>query len=125
MEEVRVGFEKLSFAPRPPQPQQPLPKLLSKARRLLGVPDADSWYQRHTALFTHPRFTEELVQRTDDSVARMMQRIGADKNTVWAHTHPDWNRSFGVWIVRRGSEIIYEGRREVDVEHLLGLRAAL
>jgi hypothetical protein len=50
----------------------------------------------------------------------VMERLHVDKNTVWAHTHPHRERFFGVYIVRRGKNIIYKGRSEKEVERRLG-----
>lgn len=121
MEELRVSVQKLALdGRRPPQSQ-----MLKFATGLIGRPDAESWYYGHEALFTHPHFTEEPVLFHGRSLARVMRRLNIHETTVWAHTHPDWQRSFGVFIVRRGGEIIYEGRSEHEVERLLGLKAKL
>lgn len=92
------------------------------ASGVLGPQDADHWYEKHATLFTHPRFTDALGALGD--ITQIMPPM-VDDNTVWAHTHPNWGQSFGVYIVRRGGEIIYEGRSEEEVKRLLGMKSAL
>lgn len=122
MQEISNDLQKISLYHHQPSS---VPNLLKQARNLLGVSDADSWYQRHIQIFTHPRFTEDPVSCNDHSVVRMMQHLGIDSETVWVHTHPHWHDSFGVWIVRRGKEIIYEGREESKVKYYLGLKSCM
>lgn len=99
-------------------------RLFRKASSLIGKEDAKFWFQNHRGLFTHPRFTEAPI-RNERDVRQEMWRLNYDDNTIWAHTHWNWLDSFGVYIVRRGSSVVYEGRSEVQVENWLRLRAAL
>ena len=97
-------------------------KLLDFAITLIGKKDAESWYENHIVLFQQPQFTEELILFLDSHLMKMMQKLGFDETTTWAHTHPDWHHSFGVYIVRKGTDIVYEGRSAQEVEKLLGIK---
>lgn len=117
MEGLGVGIGALDFRPIPS-------RLLGVAKCLIGCNDAELWYRRYYMLYKHPRFTEEQVPLVDtngdsDQFQKIWQRLHLDDNTIWAHPHPDWQRSFGVYIVRRGRQILYQGRSEFEVEQLL------
>lgn len=100
--------------------------ILENASRLIGKEDALNWYNKHEAMFKHPRFTDRIVLSNDEElVSRIMRRLGFDGATIWAHTHPDWQSSFGIYIVRRGTKIVYEGASEHCVEQWLGLKALM
>lgn len=83
--------------------------MLCIASNLIGKDDAKSWWKRYSMIFTHPLFI------TDKNISF----DGTD--TVWAHPHPDLKRSFGVYIVKHGSHIVYEGRSENQVAWCLGI----
>ena len=97
--------------------------MLSYANKLIGVDDATVWWQENIDVFNHDRFTEMIVPFVDNFICqafdRAMESANANEDTVWAHTHPYWQRKFGVYIVRHGREIIYEGRNEREVASLL------
>ena len=66
-----------------------------------------------------------MVVFAEDCVTfnKAMVSVKADDSTVWAHTHPYWEKMFGVYIVRKGRKIIYTGRDLNQVGILLGVRS--
>ena len=98
--------------------------MLAYSTRLIGAKDTQSWWTDNEDVFTHPHFTQLFVP-DHANFERLSKHLFGCDDTVWAHTHPDWKRSFGVYIVRRGKEIIYQGRNENRVALHLGLRAKL
>lgn len=86
------------------------------ATRLIGKEDADVWWRRHEALFIHPLFITDRI---------LPKHLLLQKDAVWAHPHPDLKSSFGVYIVRRGTTILYVGRSEERVSEYLGILSKL
>ena len=103
-------------------------QFLSKATSLFGNEDGTRWWEQNKALLTHPLFLQgTVVFYTEDitNFQKILQHLHADEHTVWAHPHPDFGNCFGVYIVRQGCHIIYQGRSVEHVKKYLGIKAAL
>ena len=98
--------------------------MLAYANGLIGPPDAQRWWNKHQDVFTHPRFTTRFIPEYAH-FGRMCKNLFGRSDVVWAHTHEKWSNHFGVFIVRRGGEKLYEGRDENQVAWWLGLHAKL
>lgn len=112
------GFQKLTLS------NGPKFGLFKTACGLIGPEDAMHWYKSHQQLFTHPRFIEEMIYHTTGAVRRVMSNHNIPSNAIWAHPHPD-RTNFGVYIVRQGEGIIYQGRSTGEVMRFLGMKVSL
>ena len=95
--------------------------MFKKGIELLGNDDAQLWWSENKDVFTHPNFIQRRVVLAPHCIDGVMKREKYDDTTVWAHTHPWWDSKFGVYIVRVGKEVIYEGRDIDKVREYLGI----
>lgn len=115
---MEEGFQKLTLS------KERKFNLFKTACALIGYEDAAHWYKSHQRLFTHPRFVEEMIYNTADAVKRVMSSHGIPCTAIWAHPYPD-RYNFGVYVVRQGESIMYQGRSKDEVMRLLGMKASL
>jgi hypothetical protein len=96
---------------------------LLEANRLIGPTDAQRWWRKNKDIFTHPRFVERWVPDYTN-YENFAKIYFGHTDAVWAQPARGQGK-FGVYIVRRGRKILYEGRDERQVAHWLGISAKL
>lgn len=93
-----------------------------EASKLIGPADAQRWWRKNADIFTHPRFVERWVP-DHANYENFAKIFFGHTDAVWAQPARGRNK-FGVYIVRRGRKVVYEGRDERQVASWLGIRAA-